>query len=123
DAGVDRLQGQARVEVDVRDDRDRREPDDAAQRLRVLRLRHRAADDLAAGRHECGDLTDRRLDIARRRQRHRLDDYGRAAADGDAADVDAQLGGHYDPSLPMSFERPMKKSRRTTARPTAETRS
>ena len=66
---------------------------------------------------------DRRLHVAGRRQRHRLDDDRRAAADRDAADVDLDVAGHYEPRLPMSFDRPTKKSRSTTARPIAETRS
>ena len=45
-------------------------------------------DDLAAGRGERGDLRGRRLDVVRLRQRHRLDDDGRAAADPHAADGD-----------------------------------
>jgi hypothetical protein len=40
DALVDRLQREARVEVDVGDDRDGREADDLRERLRVLRLRN-----------------------------------------------------------------------------------
>ena len=86
DARVDRLQRQARVEVDVGDHRERREPNDAAERLGVLRLRHGAAHQLAARGRERGNLGDRRLDVARRRQRHRLHDHRRAAADGHAAD-------------------------------------
>ena len=46
------------------------------------------AHDLAARRGERRDLRGRRLDIVRLRQRHRLDDDGRAAADLDAADSD-----------------------------------
>ena len=49
------------------------------------------ADDLAAGRGERGDLRRRRLDVVRLRQRHRLDDDRRAAADRDAADLDLTL--------------------------------
>ena len=94
DAGLDRLQREARVEVDVGDHRERREADDPRQRLGVLELRHRDADDLAAGARERGDLRGRRLDVVRLRQRHRLDDDGRAAADRDAADRDLALAGH-----------------------------
>ena len=65
-----------------------------AQRGGVLVLRHRDADDLAAGRRERGDLRRRRLDVVRLRQRHRLDDDGRAAADRDAADADLPLARH-----------------------------
>jgi hypothetical protein len=49
DPRVDRLQGERRVEVDVRDHRKRREPDDSPQRLGILDLRHGTADDLATG--------------------------------------------------------------------------
>ena len=48
DAGVDRLEREARVEVDVGDHRDRAEAHDLPQRLGVLVLRDGAADDLAA---------------------------------------------------------------------------
>ena len=88
DAGVDRLERERGVEVDVGDHRDRREPDDQRQRVGVLDLRDGDADDLAAGRGERGDLRRRRLDVVRLRQRHRLDDDRRAAADRDAADAD-----------------------------------
>ena len=88
DTRVDRPQREARVEVDVGDDRDRREPDDLRQRVGVLALRHRDARDLAAGGGERGDLRRRRLDVVRLRQRHRLHDDGRAAADLHAADRD-----------------------------------
>ena len=64
------------------------------ERLGVLDLRDGAAHDLAAGRDERGDLRGRRLDVARRRRRHRLDGDGRAAADRDAADVDLPRAGH-----------------------------
>jgi hypothetical protein len=88
DARVDRLQRERGVEVDVRDHGNRAETHDRPQRLRVLSLWHRATDDLATGAREHGDLSDRRLDVARRGQRHRLDDDGRTAADGDIADFD-----------------------------------
>ena len=117
DAGVDRPQREARVEVDVRDHRDRREADDLRQRVRVLDLRDRAAHDLAAGGRERRDLRRRRLDVVRLRQRHRLHDDGRAAADLHVADPDRALARHQFPRLPMSFERPMKKSSSTTRDP------
>ena len=91
DAALDRLQRERGVEVDVRDHRNRRETDDPRQRLGVLRLRDGDAHDLAACRRERGDLRRRRLDIVRLRQRHRLDDDGRAAADRHAADRDLPL--------------------------------
>ena len=145
DAGVDRLQGEARVEVDVGDHGDRREADDPAERLGVLVLRDGDADDLAAGGGERGDLGGRGLDVVRLRQRHRLDDDGGAAADLDSADRDVALGSHLDASVSppftgscgsappsrgyppprrlMSFERPMNISTRKRAMPIAETRS
>ena len=43
------------------------------------------------GRRERGDLRGRRLDVVRLRERHRLDDDGRSAADRDAADRDLAL--------------------------------
>ena len=73
--------------MDVGDDRDGREADDLRERLRVLRLRDRDADDLAARARERCDLRGRRLDVVRLRRRHRLHDDGRAAADLDAADA------------------------------------
>ena len=93
-ARLDRLQRERRVEVDVRDHRDRREPDDQRERLRVLELRHGDPDDLAAGRGERGDLRGRRLDVVRLRERHRLHDDGRATADRDAADLDLMRARH-----------------------------
>ena len=65
-----------------------------AERLGVLGLRHRDADDLAAGARERGDLLDRRGDVVRLRRRHRLHDDGCAAADRDAAYVDRALARH-----------------------------
>ena len=64
------------------------------QRLGVLDLRHRAADDLATGRRERGDLRRRRLDVVRLRQGHRLDDDGCAAADRDSADANLRETAH-----------------------------
>ena len=60
----------------------------------VLRLRHGDTNDLAAGGDECGDLRSRRLDVVRLRQRHRLDDDRRAAADLNTADRYRVLAGH-----------------------------
>ncbi len=97
DAGLDRLQGEAGVEVDVGDHRNRGQPDDARQRFRVFELRHSDADDLAAGRRERRDLAGRRLDVVRLRERHRLHDDGRSAADRDAADLYLTRAGHRDP--------------------------
>src|SRR5437016_462957 len=62
------------------------------------------AHDLAAGRGERADLGHRRLDVVRLRQRHRLDDDGCPAADGDAADGDRSLAGHALSSLAVRSE-------------------
>jgi hypothetical protein len=97
DALLDRLQGEAGVEVDVGDHRDRREAHDPPERLGVLGLRHRDADDLAARRGERGDLRGRGGDVVRLRRRHRLHGDGRAAPDLDAADADAELARHRRP--------------------------
>ena len=94
DALLDRLQGQARVEVDVRDDRHRRKADDLPERFGVLGLRNGDADDLAAGARQRGDLRGRRGDVVRLRRRHRLDDRRRAAPDLDAADGYRAFAGH-----------------------------
>src|SRR6266540_1051440 len=88
---LDRLQGQARVEVDVGDDGDRRQADELRQCLGVLRLRNGDAHDLATCGCESGDLRSRRLDVVRLREGHRLDDDGRAAPDLDPADADLPL--------------------------------
>jgi hypothetical protein len=84
----------ASIEMDVRDHGQRRELDDAGQRLGVLRLRDSAAHDLTAGRRECCDLCRRSLDVVRLRQRHRLHDDGRTAADLDSANPNAAFARH-----------------------------
>ena len=96
--GLDRLDRKRVVEVDVGDDRDRRQADDLGERLRVLGLGHGAAHDLAARRGERGDLGGGRLDVVRLRERHRLDDDGRTAADRHAADRDLPLARHWERS-------------------------
>ena len=93
-AGVDRLEGKRGVEVDVRDDRDRREPDDECERRGVLVLRDGHAHDLAPRRRQRRDLRGRGGHVVRLRQRHRLYDDGRAAADEHVADADLYLAGH-----------------------------
>src|SRR4051812_3223258 len=94
DAGVDRAQSEARVEVDVRDHRERAEADDRGQRVCVVDLRDGDADDLAPGARERRDLRRRRRHVVRLRQRHRLDDDRRAAADLDAADAHGAFACH-----------------------------
>src|SRR5207249_9290598 len=99
DAGVDRTEREAGVEMDVGDDRDRREPHELRKRVDVLGFRHGHAYDLAARGGERGDLRRRLLDVVRLRQRHRLHDDGRSAADLHVADADLPLAGHA-PRLP-----------------------
>ena len=94
DTGVDRLERQRGVEVDVGDDGDRREAHDQRQCLRVLRLRDGDPNELAAGGGESGDLRGGRLDVVRLRERHRLHSHGRTAADRHAPDVDLNLARH-----------------------------
>ena len=94
DAGIDRLQSERGVEVDIGDDGQRRKADDLRQRVGVLRLRNRHTHHLAARRRESGNLRRGRLHIVRLRQRHRLHGDGRPAADRDAADGDLPLAGH-----------------------------
>ena len=91
---LDRLERERGVEVDVRDDRDRRQPHDERKRSGVLVLRDGDADDLAARGRERGDLRGRRGDVVRLRQRHRLHDDGRTATDEHVTDADLDLAGH-----------------------------
>ncbi len=93
-AGLDRLQRERVVEVDVGDHRDRRLRDDALQRLGVLLARDRHAHDVRAGVGDGADLVHRRGQVRGLGLRHRLHRHGRAAADRDRADVDLPLGGH-----------------------------
>ena len=81
--------------MDVGDHRQRGEPHDQRQRLGVLELRHRDAGDLAAGARERGDLRDGRGHVVRLRQRHRLNDDGRAATDRDVTDPDLRETSHH----------------------------
>ena len=90
-AGVDRLQRERVVEVDVRDDRDRRDREDLLERDDVFVARHGAADDLAAGLVHAVDLIDRRLLVGGLGLGHRLHHDRRAAADRDVADPDLLL--------------------------------
>ena len=87
-AGVDRLQRERVVEVDVGDDRDRRLHDDRLERLDVAVARHGDADDVGARLGDLVDLVHRRLQVGGLGLRHRLHGDGGAAADGDAADHD-----------------------------------
>ena len=93
-AGLDRLDRQRVVEVDVGDHRDRRVAHDRLQRLDVLLARDGDADDVGAGLGDPPDLVHRRAEVRRLGLGHRLDGHGRAAPDGDAAHVDLPRGGH-----------------------------
>ena len=92
--GVDRLQRERVVEVDVGDHRNGRLRHDRLERHGVLVARHGDPHQLAARLDHAADLRDGRLDVARVRLRHRLHDDGRPAADRDAADPYLALGGH-----------------------------
>ena len=93
-AGVDRLDRERVVEVDVGDHRDRRLGDDRPQRVDVLLARHGDAHDVRARLGHAPDLVHRGLQVGRLGLRHRLHGDGRAAADRDAADVDLPGGCH-----------------------------
>ena len=86
DAPLDRLQREARVEVDVGDHRDRREADDprSASASSVFGTATRTISQPADASAAIWAVVA--CDVVRLRQRHRLDDDGRAAADRDAAD-------------------------------------
>ena len=93
-AGLDGLDRQRVVEVDVGDHGDRRVAHDRLERLDVLLARDGDADDVGAGLGDPADLVHRRPEVRRLGLGHRLDGHGRAAPDGDAADVDLPRGGH-----------------------------
>ena len=92
--GVDRLQRQRVVEVDVGDHGDRRLLDDRLERLDVLLARDGDPHEVGAGVRDGADLRHRGGEVRRLRLRHRLHGDGRAAADLDAADGHMSLGGH-----------------------------
>ena len=93
-AGVDRLERERVVEVDVGDHRDRRLAHDPLERLHVLVARDRAAHQVAARVGDGVDLAHGGVVVGGLRLRHRLDGDGRSPADLHAADVDLPLGGH-----------------------------
>ena len=97
-AGVDRLERERVVEVDVGDDRDRRLAHDRLQRLDVLVARHGDAHEVGPGVGDAADLVHRGREVRRLGLRHRLDDDGRPAADLDAADLHVSLRGHVPDS-------------------------
>ena len=88
DARLRRGEGEPIVEMNVRDDRDRRRLDDLRQSLGGLPVRDGETDDLAAGGIEALDLVDGRLRVGGAGVAHRLHRDGSAAADEHAADVD-----------------------------------
>ena len=90
-AGVDRLEREGVVEVDVGDDRDRRLAHDRLERVGVLLARHGDAHEVGAGLGDLADLLHRGLEIGRFRLRHRLHGNGRAPTDEDPADVHLAL--------------------------------
>jgi hypothetical protein len=92
--GVDRLQRERVVEVDVGDDRDRRLRDDRLERLHVLLARHRHADEVGAGLGDLADLGHGGRQVRRLGLGHGLHDDGSSAADLHTADVHVSLGGH-----------------------------
>ena len=90
-AGVDGLERERVVEVDVGDDRDRRLLDDRLERVSVLLARHGDAHEVGAGLGDVADLLHRGLEIGRFRLRHRLHGNGCAPTDEDPADVHLAL--------------------------------
>jgi hypothetical protein len=93
-AGVDRLEGQRVVEVDVGDHRDRRLGDDRPQRLGVPLAGHGHANQVRPGVGDLADLLHRRLDVGRLGLGHGLDGDRRTAADRHSADEYLAFGSH-----------------------------
>jgi hypothetical protein len=99
-SGLDRLERERGVEVDVGDDRQRAQVDDLAEGFGVLVLRHCDPHELAAGRRKSRDLLDRGVDVPRIRERHGLHDDGRAASDRHVSNMNLALARHGDKSNP-----------------------
>src|SRR4051794_20024029 len=95
-AGVDRLQCQGVVEVDVGDHRDRRLLDDHLEGVDVFLARDRHTHDVGPGVGHLGDLRHRRLEIGGFRLGHGLHGDRSAAADRHVLHPDLALGGHAD---------------------------
>ena len=81
EAGLDRGQRPAVVEVNVGDQRHRRLPHDLGQRVRRLLVRHGDAHDFAAELRELVDLRTVDFDVRRVGAGHRLHDDRGVAAD------------------------------------------
>ena len=96
-AGVDGLEGERVVEVDVGDHRDRRLDDDPLERPNVLVARDRAAHQIPTRLGDRVDLLHGRVEVRGLRLRHRLDRDRRPTADLHPANVDLLLGGHCGP--------------------------
>ena len=90
-SGVDRLERERVIEVDVRDHGDRRLRDDRLQGVGVLLARHGDADEIGSGLRDLPDLLHRGLEIGRFGLRHRLYGHGCAPTDEDPADVHLAL--------------------------------
>ena len=116
-AGVDGLEGERVVEVDVRDHRDRRLHDDPLERPDVLVARDRAAHQIPARLGDRVDLLHGGVEVRGLRLRHRLDRDGRPAADLHPTNVDLLLGGHLRP--PSLARRRAPRSRLRTSRGSA----
>jgi hypothetical protein len=93
-AGVDRLQRQRVVEMDVGDHRDRRVAHDRPQGLNVLVARDGDADQIRPGVGDLADLLHGRLEVGGLGLGHGLHGDRGAAPDGHAADEYLALRGH-----------------------------
>ena len=80
--------------MDIGDHGNGREANDLSQCVRVLDLGNGAAHHFASGRRKRRDLGDRRLDVVCLRQRHRLHDDRRAAADANVSHLDLYVACH-----------------------------
>ena len=116
-AGVDRLEGERVVEVDVGDHRDRRLHDDPLERPDVLVARDRAAHQIPTRLGDGVDLLHGRVEVRGLGLRHRLDRDGRPAADLHPANVDLLSRGHLRP--PSLARRRAPRSRPSTSRGSA----
>ena len=121
-AGVDGLERERVVEVDVGDDRDRALAHDRPERLDVLVARHGDAHDVGARVGHLADLVHRGREVRGLRLGHRLDDDGRAPADLDAPHVHVSLRSHVGPVYEATA-RARDHAARTRSPPTRAARS